>query len=84
VSEHKPLSLHMSDRLLATQREIHYFHTQLANTEDTLRAHQRMHAGQDSDFYSLDQDTWTAMLSIVGIGEEPLVDSHLPSGPHTR
>jgi hypothetical protein len=48
------LSLDLSDHLLAAQREIHYLCTGLADTEDTLCAHQRMQAGQDSDFYSSD------------------------------
>jgi hypothetical protein len=60
MSHSMSLSLDPSDHLLAAQREIHYLHTQLANIEDTLCAHQRMQARQDSDFYSLDQDTWTA------------------------
>jgi hypothetical protein len=47
-------------------------------------AHQRMQAGQDSDFYSLDQDTWTTMSSRDGTGEESPVDSHLQSGSHLR
>jgi hypothetical protein len=47
-------SMDLGDCLLATQREIHYLRTRLAGTEDTLRAHQRMQAGQDSDFYYLD------------------------------
>jgi hypothetical protein len=49
------LSLDLSDHLLAAQREIHYLHTRLTDIEDTLRACQRIQAGQDSDFYSLDQ-----------------------------
>jgi predicted nucleic acid-binding protein len=36
------LSLDMSDRLLAAQREIHYLRTRLTHREDTLRAHQRI------------------------------------------
>jgi hypothetical protein len=68
------LSLDLSDRLLAAQREFQYLHTQLADTGDTLRARQRMQAGQDSDFYSSDRDTWTTMSFRVGTGEEPLVD----------
>jgi hypothetical protein len=31
-------SLDLSNRLLATQREIYYLHTQLADTEDTMKA----------------------------------------------
>jgi hypothetical protein len=76
MSHSTSLSLDLSDRLPVAQREIHYLCTRLANTEDTLRARQKMQAGQDSDFYFSDQDTWTVKLSGVGTGEEPLVDSH--------
>jgi hypothetical protein len=69
------LSLDLSDHLLAAQREIHYLRTQPADTKDTLRARQRMQASQDSDFYSSDQDTWTAMSSRVGTREESPVDN---------
>jgi hypothetical protein len=48
------LSLDLSDRLFAAQREIHYLHTRLSDTEDTMRACERMQADQDNDFYSLD------------------------------
>jgi hypothetical protein len=78
------LSVDLSDRLLPAQREINYFHTQLADTQDTLLMHQRMQAGQDNDFYTSDQETWTATSSSVGTGEYPPVDNHLPSGSHTR
>jgi hypothetical protein len=77
MSHNTSLSLDLSDRLLAAQREIHYLRTRLADTEDTLHARQRMQAGQDSDFYSLDQNTWTTTSLGVGTGEEPPVDSHL-------
>jgi hypothetical protein len=36
------LSLDLSDRIIATQREIHYLRTRLTDIEDTLRARQRM------------------------------------------
>jgi hypothetical protein len=74
------LSLDLSDRLLTAKRKIHYLHTRLIDTKDTLRAHQRVQAGKDSDFYYLDQDTWTVALSGVGTGKEPLVDSCPLSG----
>jgi hypothetical protein len=48
------LSLDLSSRLLIAERDIHYLRV---DTEDTLCAHQRMYAGQDSEFYYLDQDT---------------------------
>jgi hypothetical protein len=43
-----------------------------------------MQVGLDSDFYTLDQDTWTATSPGDGIGEEPPVDNHLQSGSHLR
>jgi hypothetical protein len=48
------LSLYLSEYLFTAQTEIHYLRIRLVDTEDTLRTHQRMHAGQDSNFYSLD------------------------------
>jgi hypothetical protein len=69
------LSLDLSDLLLAAQREIHYLDTRLAYTEDTLRVRQRMQTGQDNDFYSLDQDTWTTASFEVGTSMEPPVDN---------
>jgi hypothetical protein len=79
MSHSMRLSLDQSDRLLATQREIHYLYTRLADIEDTLCSHQRMQAGQDNDFYSLDQDTRTATSFEVGTSEELPVDSRLQS-----
>jgi hypothetical protein len=57
MSHSMSLLLDLSDLALAAQREIHYLRPRLADTEDTLCAHQRMQAGQDRDFYSSDQDT---------------------------
>jgi hypothetical protein len=57
------LSLDLSYHLLAAQREIHYLCTRLVDIEDTLRAHQRMQASQDNNFYSSDKDTWIAVSS---------------------
>jgi hypothetical protein len=54
VSHNMILSLDLSSRLLIAQRDIHYLRVDI---EDTLCAHQRMYAGQDSEFYYLDQDT---------------------------
>jgi hypothetical protein len=57
MSHSTSLSLDLSGCLVVAQTEIHYLCTRLADTEDTMRAHQMMQTGQDSDFYSLDQDT---------------------------
>jgi hypothetical protein len=54
MSHSTSLSLDLSNRLLAAQREIHYLRTRLADTEDTMRARQRMQTSQDNDFYSSD------------------------------
>jgi hypothetical protein len=59
MSHNTSLSPDLSDYLLAPQRENHYLRTRLEDTEDTLRAHQRIQTAQESDFYSLDPDTWT-------------------------
>jgi hypothetical protein len=45
MSQRTSLSLDLSDPLLAARREIHYHRTRLADTGDTLRAHQRMQPG---------------------------------------
>jgi hypothetical protein len=74
MAHNTSLSLNLSNRLLAAQREIHYLCTQLSDTEDTLRDHQRIQVGQDNDFYSSDQETWTTTSSGVGTGEEPPID----------
>jgi hypothetical protein len=49
MSYEMSLSLDLSGYLLTTQNEIHYLHTQLVDTEDALRTHQRMQACQDND-----------------------------------
>jgi hypothetical protein len=54
MSHNRSLSLDLSNHLLAAQREIHYLLTRLVDTEDTLRARQRMQAGQDNESYSSD------------------------------
>jgi hypothetical protein len=54
MSHNMSLSLYLNNHLLVAQREIQYLRTRQADTEDTLRARQRMQAGQDNDFYSLD------------------------------
>jgi hypothetical protein len=48
------LSLDLSNRLLAAQREIRYLRTRQVDIEDIVHAHQMMHARQDNDIYSSD------------------------------
>jgi hypothetical protein len=40
--------------------------------------------GQASDLYAFDMDTWSATTMIHGSVEEPPIDSHSPSGSHSR
>jgi hypothetical protein len=40
--------------------------------------------GQASDLYTSDMSTWSATSTIQGSAEEPLVDSHSPSGSRSR
>jgi hypothetical protein len=84
MSHSMSLCLDLSDHLLAAQREIHHLRSRLADTKDTLHARQRMQVSQDSDFYSVDQDTWNATSSRVGTGEEPPVHNCLQSSSHPR
>jgi hypothetical protein len=84
MSHNTSLSLDLSDHLLTTQGEIHHLRNQLEDIEDTLCARQRMQDGQDSDFYSSDQDTWTATSSRVGTSDKTPVDSLLQSDFHPR
>jgi hypothetical protein len=78
------VTVELSSRLLAAQREIESLHTQLRNPDATIRGYQRMVEGQASDLYAFDMDTWSATSMIQGSAEEPLVDSHSPSGSCSR
>jgi hypothetical protein len=78
------VTVELSSRLLAAQREIESLRTQLRNPDATIRGYQRMVEGQASDLYASDMDTWSATSMIQGSAEEPLVDSHSPSGSCSR
>jgi hypothetical protein len=77
---HQDMTMELSARLLAAQREIESLRTQLQNSDATIRGYQRMVEGQASDLYAFDIDTWFATSTIQGSAEEPPVDSHSPSG----
>jgi hypothetical protein len=81
---HQDVTVELSTRLLATQREIKSLRTQLRNSNATIRGYQRMVEGQASDLYTSDTDTWFATSMIQGSAEEPPVDSHSPSGSCSR
>jgi hypothetical protein len=78
------VTVELSTRLLATQREIETLRIQLRNSDATIRGYMRMVDGQASDLYTSDMDTWLATSMIQGLGKEPPVDYHSPSGSRTR
>jgi hypothetical protein len=81
---HQDVTVELSTRLLAAQREIETLRIQLQNTDATIRGYMRMVEGQPSDLYASDTDTWSATSSVQGSGKEPAVSSHSPSGSRTR
>jgi hypothetical protein len=76
---HQDVTVELSTRLLAAQREIETLCIQLRNADATIRGYMRMIEGQASDLYTLDTDTWTATSSVQSSGKEPTVSSHTPS-----
>jgi hypothetical protein len=54
----------LSTHLLAAQREIQSVHTQLWNSDATIRGYKIMVAGQASDLYASDMDTWSATSTV--------------------
>jgi hypothetical protein len=81
---HQDVTVELSTRLLAAQREIETLHIQLRNADATIRGYMRMVEGQASDLYASEIDTWTATSSVQSSGKEPIVSSHSPSGSRNR
>jgi hypothetical protein len=81
---HQDVTVELSTRLLAAQREIETLCIQLRNTGTTIRGYMRMVEGQASDLYMSDIDTWTTTSSVQSSGKEPAVSSHSPSGSRSR
>jgi hypothetical protein len=61
---HQDVTVELSTRLLAAQREIETLHIQLQNTDATIWDYMRMVEGQASDLYTSDTDTWTTTSSV--------------------
>jgi hypothetical protein len=61
---HQDVTVELSTRLLAAQREIETLRIQLWNADATIRGYMRMVEGQASDLYVSDTDTWTATSSV--------------------
>jgi hypothetical protein len=81
---HQDVFVEMSTRLHTAQQEIQKLHDQLRDSDTMVRAYQRMVAGAASDLYASDTYTWSATSSGPGAKDEPAVNSHSPSGSHTR
>jgi hypothetical protein len=81
---HQDVVVEMSTRLQTTQQEIQKLRDQLRDSDTTIRAYQRMVAGEASDLYASDTCTWSATSSDPGAKNEPEVNNHSPSDSHTR
>jgi hypothetical protein len=78
---HQDVFVEMSTRLQTAQQEIQKLCDQLRDLDATIRAYQRMVAGEASDFYASVTCTWSATSSGPGAKDEPAVDIHSPSAP---
>jgi hypothetical protein len=54
---HQDVTVERSSRLLPTQQEIESLHTQLQNSDATIRGYQRLVEGQASDLCTSNTDT---------------------------
>jgi hypothetical protein len=81
---HQDVFLEMSTRLQTAQQEIQKLRDQPRESNATVRAYQRMVAGEARDLYASDTCTWSATSSGPGAKDEPAVNSHSPSGSRTR
>jgi hypothetical protein len=61
---HQDVTVELSTRLPAAQREIKTLRIQLWNIDATIRGNMRMVEGQASDLYASDTETWTATSSV--------------------
>jgi hypothetical protein len=61
---HQDVTVKVSTRLLAAQREIKTLRIQLWNANATIQGYMRMVDGQASDLYASNTDTWSATSPI--------------------
>jgi hypothetical protein len=61
---HREVTVELSTRLVAAQREIESLRTLLRNSDATIRGYQRMVEVKGSDLYASDTDTWFASSMI--------------------
>jgi hypothetical protein len=81
---HQNVFVEISTHLQTTQQEIQKLRDQLRDSDVTIRAYQRMVAGEASDLYASDTCTWSTTSSRPRAKDEPTIDSHSPSGSRTR
>jgi hypothetical protein len=81
---HQDVFVETSTRLQAAQQKIQKLHGQLRDSDATVRAYQRMVAGEASDLYTSDTCTWSATSSGPRAKDEPAVNNHSPSDSCTR
>jgi hypothetical protein len=74
----------MSTRLQTAQQEIQKLRDQLTDSDATIRAYQRMVAGEASNLYASDTCTWSATSLGPRAKNEPAVNNHFPSDSRTR
>jgi hypothetical protein len=80
---HQDLFVEMSTHLQTALQEIQKLHDQLRDSDATVRAYQRMVAGEASDLYTSNTCTWLASSSGPGAKDEPAEDSHSPRLPYS-
>jgi hypothetical protein len=81
---HQDVFVEMSTRLQTAQQEIRKLHDQLRDSDATIRAYQRMVAGETSDLYASNTCMWSATSSGPRAKNEPAVNNHSPSDSRTR
>jgi hypothetical protein len=81
---HQDVAVEMSTCLQVSQQEIQKLRDQLRDSDATIKRYQRMVAGEVSDLYTSDTNTWSATSSGPGAKDEPVVNNHSPSGSRTR
>jgi hypothetical protein len=81
---HQDVFVEMSTCLQTAQQEIQKLHNQLRDSDATIRAYQRMVAGEASDLYASNTCTLLATSSGPRAKNEPAVNSHSPSDFRTR
>jgi hypothetical protein len=81
---HQDVFVEMSTRLQTAQQEIQKLHDQLRDSDVTVRAYQRMVAGEASNLYASDTCTWSATSLGLGAKDEAAVNNHSPSDSRTR